>query len=375
MDLHDLTPVLTAEGPFVTVLVDCESDVEQAADKYDLAWRNVLRELEDKGVDQRTRDAIEAAKGHHSEGAARLVVATTGDGTVRLATSLSTPARRPVLDVAPLPHLRPLVEEATRQVPHVVVAADRTGADVSAYYDDGHVAGEVTVKGSRSHHLRKVAGGGWSHLSYQHRAEQGWADNAKEIVSAVEQLAAQIDAQLVVLTGDERELLLVRENLSPALRDRVVEVAGGRSADGSQALVGQRVADAVALHVAAATLDLLADYAQERGQGRRAVDGLPDVVEALRKAQVQTLLITTDTEQAATLWFGPEPTQIATSGSELVQLGVADPQEGPMIDVLIRAALGTAADVQLVPGETESAPQMGVGAILRYADAPAAAGL
>ena len=36
MDLHDLTTLLTAEGPFVTVLVESESDVEQAADKYSL---------------------------------------------------------------------------------------------------------------------------------------------------------------------------------------------------------------------------------------------------------------------------------------------------------------------------------------------------
>ena len=39
-----------------------------------------------------------------------------------------------------------------------------------------------------------------------------------------------------------------------------------------------------------------------------------------------------------------------------------------MVDVLIRAAIGTAADVQLVPGEMASAPDMGVGAVLRYAD-------
>ena len=42
-----------------------------------------------------------------------------------------------------------------------------------------------------------------------------------------------------------------------------------------------------------------------------------------------------------------------------------------MIDVLIRAALGTAADVQLVPHELATAPQGGVGAVLRYADSTA----
>ncbi|MCW2776670.1 MAG: hypothetical protein JWN17_395 [Frankiales bacterium] len=368
MDLHDLTPVLSAEGPFVTVLVDSESDVEQASDKYDLAWKNVLRELEEKGVDAPTRDAIAAAKGEHSQGAARLVVATASDATVRLATSLSSSPRRQVVDVSPLPQLRPLVDEMTRQVPHVVVLADHTGADVSAYDDTDHVTDEITVRGTRTQHLRKVKGGGWSHHRYQHTAEQGWADNAKEIVSAVEHLAEQVGAQLLVLVGDERELGYVKEKLSTQWADKVVEVAGARGRDGSETLVPTRVADAVALHVAHETLDLLGQYAQERGQGKRAVDGLKDVVDALQKAQVETLLITTDTEQGATLWFGPDPTQLATSGRELVELGVADPQEGPMIDVLIRAALGTAADVQLVPGEMPTAPAMGIGATLRYAD-------
>jgi hypothetical protein len=367
VDLHDLTTVLSAEGPFVTVLVDSESDVEQAADKYELQWKNIVRELEDKGVDPATRDAITAAKGEHWEGDGRLVVATTGDATVRLAVPLHrAPRSGATVEVSPLPRLLPLLEEVNTRVPHVVVLADRTGADVSAYYDAETVAAEVTVKG-HAPDIRKVPVGGWSHLRYQHRAENGWAANAREIVSTITELASDVNAQLLLLVGDERELVYVREKLPTELKPKVVELAGGRSADGSEPLVRQRIADALALHVAHETLDLLGAYAQERGQGKRAVDGLPDVLEALRKAQVQTLLLTTDTPQG-TLWFGPEPTDIAGTGRELTELGVADPQEGPLVDVLIRAAVGTGADVQLVPGEMAQAPDMGLGAVLRYAD-------
>jgi hypothetical protein len=367
VDLHDLTTVLSAEGPFVTVLVDSESDVEQAADKYELQWRNIVRELDDKGVDAATRDAIVAARGEHWEGEGRLVVATAGAATVHLAVPLHrAPRAGATVDVAPLPHLLPLVDEVSTRVAHVVVMADRTGADVSAYYDAETVAAEVTVKG-QAPDIRKVPVGGWSHLRYQHRAENGWAANAREIVTAVTQLASDVDAELLLLVGDERELGYVREKLPTELKPKVVELAGGRNADGSQALVRQRVADALALHVAHETLDLLGDYAQERGQGKRAVDGLPDVVQALRKAQVETLLITTDTPHG-TLWFGPEPTDIATTDRELTELGVTDPKEGPLVDVLLRAAVGTGADVQLVPGEMPQSPDMGLGAVLRYAD-------
>ncbi len=390
MDLHDLTDVLTAPGPFVTVHVPSESAVEQAADRYDLLWKNVLRELEDKGVDAATRDAISAARGAHDQGDSRLIVATLPDATVRLAVSLGAPPRREIIDVAPLPHLLPLVDDVTTRVPHVVVLADHTGADVSAYYDADHLAREVTVKG-HAPDIRKVPVGGWSHLRYQHRAENGWDANAKEIVDAVLELSQAVDAQLIVATGEERQLVHVQRHLPKHLENSYLEVPGGRGQDGSDALVRQRVTDAVARHVAVQTLELLEQYAQERGQAKRAVDGVEGVVEALRKAQVQTLLVTTQLSgQAAgdegdpapdgspaasapslgssTLFFGPDPTAIGTRREELAALGVDDPQEGPLVDVLIRAALGTAADVQVVPAELDTAPDGGVGAVLRYAD-------
>jgi hypothetical protein len=45
------------------------------------------------------------------------------------------------------------------------------------------------------------------------------------------------------------------------------------------------------------------------------------------------------------------------------------PSSGPIVDVLLRAAIGTGADVQLVAHELDQAPHGGAGALLRYADA------
>ncbi|MFN2539772.1 MAG: hypothetical protein ABR549_16695, partial [Mycobacteriales bacterium] len=68
------------------------------------------------------------------------------------------------------------------------------------------------------------------------------------------------------------------------------------------------------------------------------------------------------------LWFGPDANQIGMTPEELADLGVPMPSSGPLVDVLIRAAIGTGADVQLVPHELDQAPKGGVGALLRYAD-------
>ncbi len=368
MDLPDLSALLTAPGPFVTVHVESESAVEQAADAYDRLWKGTLQELQRLGVTDEVREAVSAARGEHSGGGSRFVAASTADPSALVAVSLSAPPRRPVVEVAPLPHLLPLVDDASARVPHVVVLADHAGADVTAYADTEHVAGSVDVVGSAPD-IRKVSVGGWSQMHYQHRAEEGWEANAREVVDVVARLADVVGAELVVAAGEDRQLVIVAEHLPHALRDRWVQVDGGRGHDGSSDLVQQRVRDVVARHVATRTLDLLEGYAQERGQGKRAAEGVEDVVAALRKAQVETLLVTTGAPEGAPLFYGPDPTSLATRASELSDLGVAEPQEGPMIDVLIRAALGTAADVQLVPHELGTAPQGGVGAVLRYADA------
>ena len=367
MQLRELSTVLSASGPFVTVVVGAESAVAQAADRYEMAWRAMLQQLEQEGVAEPVREALVAARGEHAEGDARLVVASVPDAEVVLAEWLSTRPATDTVSSGTLPDLRPLLDELTTRVPHVVVLADRHGAELQARYDEGKVAREVTVNGTELH-TRKVRGGGWAHRRYLSHVEEQWANNAKAIADAAVELAGQIDAELVVGAGDVREINLVRDNLPTHLQDRWIEVEGTRGGDGSEALVQQRISDAVALHTASATLDLLGEYAQERGQSKRACDGVDAVVDALRKAQVQTLLVTTGADQSAQLWFGEEPSQLGLTREDVTGLGAASPQQGPLVSVLLRAALATGADVQLVPHQSEQAPAGGVGAILRYAD-------
>ncbi len=366
MQLSDLSTVLAAPGPFVTVHIGAESAVEQAADRYDMAWKSVIKQLEGEQVPDAVRDAISAARGAHDDGDARLVVASLATGEVVLAEPVSTRPPTDEVHVGPLPNLMPLLSDLTSRVPHVVVHADHTGAEVEAYTAADDLAEEITVKG-RTLHLRKVRGGGWAHHRYQHTAENQWRENAKEIRETAMTLAEQIGAELILGVGDERELTFVKEGLVQPWDSRWVELPGGRGQDGSEHLIPQRVRDAVAVHTATETLDLLGEFAQERGQTKRACDGVEDVVQALRKAQVQTLLITTEVDPQGRLFFGQEPTVLGTSADEVTDLG-GEPTEGPLVEVLVRAALATGADVQIVPHQPDTAPNGGVGAVLRYAD-------
>jgi hypothetical protein len=297
VQLRDLSPVLSASGPFVTVLVGAESAVEQAADRYEMAWKAMAQQLEQQGLPQPVREALLAAKGEHADGEARLVVASIPDATVVLSEPVTTAARhghlhrrraaRPAAAGHRRDHPGPARRRARR--PH---RSRRRGLP-----GRGQAAEEVTVKG-RTLHLRKVRGGGWAHHRYQHTAENQWRENAKEIRETAMDLAEHIGAELIIGVGDERELTFVKEGLAQPWDTRWVEIPGGRSRDGSEQLVPTRIRETVALHQATGTLDLLGEYAQERGQSKRACDGVPAVVEALRKAQVQTLLVTTAADQS-----------------------------------------------------------------------------
>jgi len=73
-------------------------------------------------------------------------------------------------------------------------------------------------------------------------------------------------------------------------------------------------------------------------------------------------------------FVGPDPVHVALSAQELLDLGVEQPWEAPLDEVLVRAAMGTGADVRFIgggpaaPGGNGQSPAHGVGALLRYAD-------
>jgi hypothetical protein len=102
---------------------------------------------------------------------------------------------------------------------------------------------------------------------------------------------------------------------------------------------------------------------RHRGRGRRwAVEGAAATLAALARGQVATLLLTgLFLDDRRTAWFGPAPTDVAADRDALVGLGVPDPVEGRLVDVAVRAALGTGAEVRVLDpaDETRSAEGRG----------------
>jgi hypothetical protein len=76
------------------------------------------------------------------------------------------------------------------------------------------------------------------------------------------------------------------------------------------------------------------------------------------------LLVHEDPDDDRRAFFGPDPTAIGLRPDDLAALGVDEPSEAPLVDVAVRAALGTGAGIRVVPAG--HAPTGGLGAILRW---------
>jgi hypothetical protein len=173
---------------------------------------------------------------------------------------------------------------------------------------------------------------------------------------------------LVAVTGDERAATLLEEHVGTHARELLRRLdAGGRGAGSSDEALESEVAELVRATAAARDAQVLETFEQNRGRHEAAVEGIAPVVDALRRAQVETLLISDAApDEERTLYTAPEPLVLGTSPEEVRALG-SEPVRVPASAALLRAAVDSDADV-LVVRQTAVDLREGVGASLRYAD-------
>jgi peptide subunit release factor 1 (eRF1) len=366
MRLSFSAELFAAAGPIASVYLDTSHDTENAVHAVALRWRALRDELETAGcpADLDVLGAtIERLRGTGHTGHALFA---TG-GRILYGAELHGPPRREIARRAPLPHLMPLVAQVPETVPHVLVVADRIGADVTTVGPSGEQT-EESVSGD-DYPIRKVAPGGWSQRRFQQRVEETWEHNARRVAEAVTDAAHACEAEVVLVAGEERATSELLRAFGPELQAEVVEVSsGGRAAGIDQEAFAAEVSKLLADRAASRLAAVAATYRQERGRGARATEGLDHTIAALRRAQVATLLVNDDPSAVGTLFVGPEPTHLAVRRDELIDLGVDAPSEDRVDAALVRTAAGTDADLVIVPVE-ELQLTGGVGALLRYAEA------
>ena len=360
---QDLAELVKTPGPFLTLYLSTDPHIDNAAHRSEQRWRTLRGDLRDAGAPEETLDAIDpVVPDAHQEGGCLAVVANAG-GVLHVEHGEEVPSTD-VARWAPLPSLTRIIEWRQSSPAHLAVLADRTGADLVAIRRGA--ADIHREAGGHDDPIRKVAPGGWSQRRFQQRAENTWEENAEETAVEIRRMVELLDARLIVAAGDVRAIQMLQEEIPKELQSIFHVVEGGRATDGSNDAYFEEVARVVAEKVAGESEALMQRFREEVGQEDRAAEGIEATVRALTMAQVEVLLVHEEDDDERTAWFGPDPTQLAAKPEDLRALGVDDPSEGRLVDVLVRSALGTGAGTRVLP--PIGGPAEGVGAILRWSN-------
>jgi hypothetical protein len=361
VEAHDLAELARSAGPFLSVYLNTERDVEKASHRSQTRWKTVRSDLEDQGVSRALLDEIDLiVPDAHLEGDCLAVIG----GSEQILHVEHGPAVSPNDEATwdRLPRLLPIIRWRQSDPPYAVVLTDRTGADLFGFRR-GSPDLQTEVEGEHDE-LRKVGPGGWSQRRFQQRAEDSWEQNAEKVAAAVERLVVQVQPVFVAVAGDVRAVQLLRDSLPNEVGELIHVIEGERPWDGKGDPIPDEARELVETHVREATEGLLARFEEERGQKDQACEGAAATARGLARAQVAVLFVADQTEDDRTLWFGPDPALLAAADQELKELGVDSPEEGPARDVLVRAALGTGAGVRVLDGP--DVIDDGVGALLRW---------
>ncbi|MCW3818075.1 Vms1/Ankzf1 family peptidyl-tRNA hydrolase [Micromonospora sp. DR5-3] len=366
MQLSFLRPLYDRPGPWCSVYLDASRDTHDSRPAVDLRWRSLKGSLLEQGADQVTVDAVEEVVRRHDPMPGDYGVAIFATrGRVVLTEYLSAPPLRDLASWSALPHTMPLVAQRGEQIAWVRVLADRIGADAIAV-SAGGVPRKSHIVGRESYQLRQVNPGGWSQSRYQRAAMEAWHHNAGDAAAATAELADKVGADVVVVAGDVRATGMIAAQLPERWQDVLVRTDAGSRARGADPML----MDDVTVQTIAEIADQRITTALDRfGTQEDVGAGLDAVVSALQRNQVDTMLIVDDPSATGELWVGPEPTEIATDPRQLEAMSVADPQRVRADAALLRALVGTDADLTVLA--PEEAPELtdGVGAVLRYVDA------
>lgn len=274
---EDLRAFAAGPGPFLSVLLPMPSDQFDAGHRLEVRWRNARREVDGSWPEELLDRLDQTIAGlSHGDGEAVVVLQRSdGDTFIEILTSGLT---RALATVGDHPRLLEIIEHRQRTLPHLVVHADRTGADIGGF-DRGETVLDATVEGT-TEHIHRIQGGGWSHRRFQQRAENRVEDNAELVGKAVRELAQDLQPVLVVIAGDVRSRHLVEASIEGI--DAEVVLLEANDPDGIAEETLRAVADLHA-RLQRAVLDDARD--------RWPVEEPGEVLDALAEGRVETLLV------------------------------------------------------------------------------------
>ncbi|MGW7368063.1 baeRF2 domain-containing protein [Streptomyces sp. NPDC054841] len=360
MRLSFLGPLYAEPGPFVSVYLDTSRDIDHPERAIALRWRRLRDELTRQGVDRATITAVEQVVGADAELPGMHGQAIfTAHGALVLDGELPKPPAHDSARYGTLPDAMPLVAQHVPEIPYLTAVVHYGGLPTA------ETEGTVTVVAETGvWPVSNVAPGERLHR----RVPVGeWHDTAVRLGHELDQRARQDGADAFVIGGDEWACGVLVRRLPDRLRDRVVRVGGETPTDTGRALLEPQLETVFRGHMAIHDRVLVETFIARRARHGAAAEGLAATVAALQRGQVAALLLNRPPGSSRCLWAGSQPTQLALTEDELLSFGVRAPREEPADEALVRALVGTGAELVVAP-EHVLRLQEGVGALLRYTD-------
>jgi hypothetical protein len=369
MMLSFLRPLYRDFGRWVTVYLDTSRRSPTAAEAVKLHWREARDHLAARGADKATLQALQAAlDGPELAAPGRAMFAR--DGRVVLTPALRMPPEMPRAEFGPLPDVLPFLVQHLPAVPRVQVSVGRDGGAVVGF--DARAASVLpeqpamvgaAERAGGIEPVHKAQGRDLARTRRESSIERNWDDNAKDLAGRVQQTASEVGAEYVLLAGDVKARGLLLRHLRPPLADNVVIVDAEIAADSPELAAA---ADAtVALRAARQDTDRFGEWHRLQAHSR-GVEGLTDVTGALRDGLAAEVFLSRQSRGDVEVWTGPAPTDIATEQADLQDLGVSEPVRATADSALIRAVIGTDAELRFLPAATAQVlPADHICAILR----------
>jgi release factor family 2 len=348
---HLVTPLQRTASVY---LASRRLDVDGAED-LDLRIRSLQRQLEPEGVDQRTAAAIDTFGSRVGTDHAVHAVFIR-EGVVLHEQTLFGAAPFDRARFATPPVVTPVLRWLFARPPHVIVITDRAGAEITSVSGGGGPRFTSTVVGPDDE-ITALVPRGWSQPRYQRRVEDAWRHNASAVADATLLGAEQIQAELVLITGDVRAVHLTREALHRRRADLNVRELATSRRSGLTAVVAAAVAD----DTTARTGELLQRMRDSGGPAGLATEGAAETIAALAAGRVDVLIVTDEADDDRLAWCDAD-----VLCSLLRPERSAAAVKGRMVDVAVRAALLSDAEVCVLPDGHPLAPAEGIGAICRY---------
>jgi len=364
--LSTLRPAADLFGDVATAYVDVSRTNEDAAQEVQIRADNLRRELLDSGADESLVEAVAGRvvepTGHGGE-TSRVVVAQGDQLVTDMVLASVVPSEQ---HHGPVAHLLPLARALAEDVRYALVKVDHAGADITVAGTVSPVQRELESEGDHDV-LTKVKVGGWSQRRYQMRVEDSIERNAETVAKDLDRLAGNERIDLVLLAGDPVSVASVKDQVGTRVADRLQVLEHGSRAEGAS---DERLDEEVEAAVQRCRSERITAVLDRLGpaDAPKAI-GVADTLEALRRGQVETLILLDGALEDREAYAGPDPLLLATDPGELKALGVDDPASDRLDELLLRAAIGQDADLLPLHAPVGALPD-GVGAVLRFSTRP-----